>query len=143
MSAIQGLLKYCSEWKDSQDFQNCPGVRFLGVARLAGLHCSKCNNSRRTRYTPKLNFLCTKRIKVVIPMILHKWWPFLNALSTNTMNQTAILIGSAASYTYPIAIFDADVNLICQVFQNVLMSSFSCTVQRAPLLNKGKGNMLG
>ena len=24
VSAIQGLLKYWSEWKDSRDFQNCP-----------------------------------------------------------------------------------------------------------------------
>ena len=24
MSAIQGLLKYSSEWKDSRDFRNCP-----------------------------------------------------------------------------------------------------------------------
>ena len=27
MSAIQGLFNYYSEWKDSQDFQNCPLYR--------------------------------------------------------------------------------------------------------------------
>ena len=27
MSAIQGLLKYSSEWKDSRDFRNCPLYR--------------------------------------------------------------------------------------------------------------------
>ena len=26
MSAVQGLLKYRSEWKESQDFQNCLGA---------------------------------------------------------------------------------------------------------------------
>ena len=46
-SAIQGLLKYYSEWKDSRDFQNCPLYRgcprFSGVSVKRGsivLYCS-------------------------------------------------------------------------------------------------------
>ena len=39
MSAIQGLLKYWSEWKDRWDFQNCPlnlGAHFSGVSVKRG-----------------------------------------------------------------------------------------------------------
>ena len=33
VSAIQGLLKYWSEWKDSRDFQNCPLYRGCPLLR--------------------------------------------------------------------------------------------------------------
>ena len=35
VSAIQGLLKYCSEWKDSWDFQNC--LLYRGCPLLRGV----------------------------------------------------------------------------------------------------------
>ena len=35
MSAIQGLLKYRSEWKDSRDFQNCPSYRGCPLLRVS------------------------------------------------------------------------------------------------------------
>ena len=33
VSAIQGLLKYSSEWKDSRDFENCPLYRGCPLLR--------------------------------------------------------------------------------------------------------------
>ena len=49
VSAVQGLLKYWSEWKDSQDFQklNCMSVisrvQLLRGVRKVGFHCiTKC-----------------------------------------------------------------------------------------------------
>ena len=61
VSAIQGLLKYSSEWKDSRDFQNCPlycGCTLLRVSVKQGstvlIHYSicfllyKCTNLLRT-----------------------------------------------------------------------------------------------
>ena len=35
MSAIQGLLKYRSEWEDSRDFQNCPLYRECPLLRVS------------------------------------------------------------------------------------------------------------
>ena len=37
MSAIQGLLKYWSEWKDSRDFQNCPFQVYRGCLLSRGV----------------------------------------------------------------------------------------------------------
>ena len=34
MSAIQGLLKLWSEWKDSRDFQNCPLYHGCPLSRV-------------------------------------------------------------------------------------------------------------
>ena len=39
VSAIQGLLKYWNEWKDSWDFQNCPLCRGCPLLREVGFHC--------------------------------------------------------------------------------------------------------
>ena len=35
VSAVQGLLKYWNQWKDSRDFQNCP--LYHGYSLLRGV----------------------------------------------------------------------------------------------------------
>ena len=69
VSAIQGLLKYWSEWEDSRDFQNCPlycGCPLLRVSVKRGSTVSFSPISSLPPSTP------TSRVSAVVTPISHE-----------------------------------------------------------------------
>ena len=106
MSAIQGLLKYWSEWKDSWDFQNCP--LYHRCPLLRGVHQVRfhCISSRYNCWfstiTSCFSYVCTHTCTVMQKDLLFTWkhervlfnerkglcWVFIPLIESPNMNIT-------------------------------------------------------